>query len=485
MSGQRWSARIDPSWDDAQWHVAARHALAARVPPDAMDWRTDGEDVLLDSADVLQATPIAPLPRVPRSFLALAGQVACHRDAQRFHLLYRLLWRMTHGGEHDVLGNPADGDVRRLHALAQDVRRASHKMKAFVRFREVPGEHDRFVAWFEPEHRVVDRVAPFFARRFAGMRWAILTPERSAVWDGSALRFAAGATRADAPRDDAGEALWRAYYAHIFNPARLNPTMMRKEMPQRYWKHLPEAALIPELTRGAGARVRDMAERMHVPPRRRIPQPIPATREQAGDAERSLDALRAAARGCRACPLWEPATQTVFGEGPEDARILLLGEQPGDMEDLTGRPFVGPAGCLLDRALSELGLDRGQMYLTNAVKHFRFERRGKFRLHRNPEPSHVQACRTWLAKEIERVRPDVIVCLGATAALAVFGARFRLMEQRGVWQALHDGTHAFATVHPAWVLRQHDEHAERAYRAFVEDLRLLADLAETRATAAD
>lgn len=186
-----------------------------------------------------------------------------------------------------------------------------------------------------------------------------------------------------------------------------------------------------------------------------------------------MASLRSAAQGCRACPLWEPATQTVFGEGPEDARILVLGEQPGDMEDLSGRPFVGPAGKLLDRALAELGIDRSQLYLTNAVKHFRFERRGKVRLHRNPEASHVQACRSWLAGEIERLRPQVIVCLGSTAALAVFGAGFRLMEQRGTWQTLHDGTLAFASVHPAWILRQPAGEQAGAYRRWLDDLRML------------
>ncbi|RZA15124.1 MAG: uracil-DNA glycosylase, partial [Lysobacteraceae bacterium] len=189
----------------------------------------------------------------------------------------------------------------------------------------------------------------------------------------------------------------------------------------------------------------------------------------------SLASLRIAARDCRACPLWEPATQTVFGEGPEAARILVLGEQPGDMEDLSGRPFVGPSGRLLDRALVELGIDRSQLYLTNAVKHFRFERRGKVRLHRNPEASHVQACRGWLAGEIERVRPQVIACLGGTAALALFGQGFRLMEQRGMWQALHDGTRAFATVHPAWILRQPAAAQAGAYAGWVADLRLLLD----------
>ena len=191
----------------------------------------------------------------------------------------------------------------------------------------------------------------------------------------------------------------------------------------------------------------------------------------------SLDALRDAAAGCKRCDLWKPATQTVFGAGPAKARILLVGEQPGDAEDLAGLPFVGPAGGMLDRALEELGLDRRRMYVTNAVKHFKFERRGKVRLHKSPNPAEQRACRLWLEGEIERIRPKVVVCLGAIAARNVLGTKFGLMKQRGTWQALPVGTRAFATVHPSWILRQRDsESRDAAYRGFVADLALLLDL---------
>lgn len=467
-----WSARVEPGWSLEAFREAARAALRADIAPHGIDWTADAQAGLLVLPDVRTAPAVHPSPRVPRAFPGLAATVLCHRDPQRHALLYRLLWRLRSGEPH-LLATPTDADLRRALQLAQEVRRDAHKMKAFVRFREVPGQPDHFVAWFEPQHQILQRVGPFFARRFAGMHWAILTPEASAVWDRETLRYGPGGAPGDAPAEDAGEELWRTYYAHIFNPARLNPRMMRQEMPQRYWKHLPEARLLPELVRGAGVRVREMAEREHAAPRRRIPAPIVQPPTDEALREQSLAALRQAAQRCRACPLWEPATQTVFGEGPEDARTLVLGEQPGDMEDLSGRPFVGPAGRLLDRALAELGIDRTQLYLTNAVKHFRFERRGRHRLHRNPEPSHVQACRGWLAGEIERLRPQLIVCLGATAALAVFGAGFRLMERRGTWERLHDGTLALATVHPAWILRQPPARQAEAYANWVDDLRLL------------
>jgi len=190
----------------------------------------------------------------------------------------------------------------------------------------------------------------------------------------------------------------------------------------------------------------------------------------------SLAALRDAAAGCKRCPLWKPATQTVFGEGPANAKVLVVGEQPGDAEDLAGQPFVGPAGKLFDRALEELGIDRGRFYVTNAVKHFKFERRGKVRLHRSPNPAEQRACRLWLEGELARIRPDIVVCLGAIASRNVLGTAFKLMRQRGTWQTLPDGTRAFATMHPSAVLRQRDSASRaRAYRDFVADLALLLD----------
>ncbi len=211
--------------------------------------------------------------------------------------------------------------------------------------------------------------------------------------------------------------------------------------------------------------------RRATPRRRAVPPgsaPVPV--------DDSLDALRDAAAGCKRCDLWKPATQTVFGAGPDNARILVVGEQPGDAEDLSGVPFVGPSGQIFDRALEELGLDRRRMYVTNAVKHFKFERRGKVRLHKSPNPGEQRACRVWLEGELARIRPDVVVCLGAIAARNIFGTKFGLMKQRGTWQALPDGTRAFATVHPSWILRQRDsESRETAYRGFVADLALLLD----------
>ena len=464
-------AHVDPPWDASAWRVQARAALRAQIAPENIVWNTGAQGALLDGADVVEQAPVCDAPNVPKDFLTLAASVVCHRDPHRHALLYRLLWRIAHG-EPQLLARVTDPDMHRAVEMSKSVRRDSHKMKAFVRFREVPGEDNAFVAWFEPDHFIVDRIAPFFMRRFAGMRWAILTPYRSVAWDGAALAFGDGRTRADAPADDAQESLWRTYYASIFNPARLNPDMMRQEMAQKYWKLLPEAHLFPTLMRDANQRTHAMRERAPEPTRRRIPDAVPAPTI----IEPGLRGLRQAAKTCRRCPLWEPATQTVFGDGPENARIMLIGEQPGDEEDLTGRPFVGPSGKLLDRALREIGIDRTQLYVTNAVKHFRFELRGKRRLHRNPEREHERACAVWLEGEFALVKPEIVVCLGASAARAIFGAAFRLTDERGRWQTTPGGLRAFVTVHPSSILRTDASQRENAYAAFVNDLRLLSTL---------
>lgn len=186
----------------------------------------------------------------------------------------------------------------------------------------------------------------------------------------------------------------------------------------------------------------------------------------------SLPALRRAANDCKGCPLWEPATQTVFGQGPAQARMMLVGEQPGNEEDLQGQPFVGPAGRLLDRALELAAIDREEIYLTNAVKHFKFTLQGKRRLHKKPAGHEIRACLPWLHQELELVRPDVLVCLGATAAQALLGASFRVTRQRGVPVESALARCVIATVHPSAILRSRSaEERERELERFVDDLR--------------
>lgn len=358
----------------------------------------------------------------------------------------------------------ADTLLRRLDRMAKAVRRDMHKMRAFLRFREVAGgEWPRYVAWFEPEHHIVRANAGFFVRRFASMRWSILTRDLSIHWDGETLSEGPGATRAEAPEGDPVEAAWKTYYASIFNPARVKVGAMLKEMPRKYWKNMPETALVPALLKGAQARETGMVAASAV----RI----------GGNVEKSWAAVRAEAMGCTRCDLYKCGTQTVFGEGPLDARILFVGEQPGDQEDLAGRPFVGPAGQLFDRALAEAGIDRKRTYVTNAVKHFKFERRGKRRIHEKPNAGEIAACRWWLQQELALIRPPLVVALGATAARSVFGKAVTISELRGGAHPLPEGGEAWVTVHPSFLLRVRDDK-EAEYARFVEDLQRIRERAK-------
>jgi DNA polymerase len=209
-------------------------------------------------------------------------------------------------------------------------------------------------------------------------------------------------------------------------------------------------------------------------PQRREQHPM--TRTTSTD----LSALRDEASHCRACPLWEPATQTVFGEGPAHARVMLVGEQPGDKEDLAGKPFVGPAGQMLDRALQEAGIDRAKVYVTNAVKHFKFVPRGKIRLHQKPTTPEILACRPWYERELAAIRPKLVVAMGATAAQSVLGKTTPINKTRGRLIDLDHGLKALVTVHPSYLLRLPDAEAKaREYERFVDDLRLIADHLKT------
>jgi uracil-DNA glycosylase family protein len=191
-------------------------------------------------------------------------------------------------------------------------------------------------------------------------------------------------------------------------------------------------------------------------------------------ADKNLDELRKDAAGCRACDLWKTGTQTVFGEGSADAEVMLVGEQPGDREDLEGKPFVGPAGRLLDTALEQAGIDRSRVYVTNVVKHFKWRPRGKRRIHQKPNMEEIGACRRWLEAELETVKPRVIVCLGATAAQALLGRQFRVSRQRGEFVDSPLADRVTATVHPSSILRADDEDREAAMAEFVKDLSTVA-----------
>jgi len=442
------------------WRDAARDLAEAGVPAEAVVWQVEGGDPDLFGGDGA-ATPGASFP-VPRNFVGLAKSVICHSDPERFALLYAMLLRLK--SNRHALDDEADPVVRRLNDLAKAVRRDIHKMHAFVRFREIdtPGEAGRFVAFFEPEHHIVRRAASFFVERFANMRWSILTPELSIHWDGQTLSEGPGATRADAPAGDPLEEMWRTYYASIFNPARLKVGAMLREMPKKYWRNMPETSLVQPLIAGAQARETQMIQRSAEAAEALAPRT---------NTRAAWDELLEDARKCTRCDLYKHATQTVFGEGPLDATIMFVGEQPGDQEDLAGRPFVGPAGQLFDAALEKAGIDRSTVYVTNAVKHFKFEQRGKKRIHAKPGAGEIEACRWWISQERELIRPPVTVALGATAAHSLFGKTMAIGRNRGVSLQLADGSECWITVHPSFLLRipEEDRRLEEK-KLFLRDL---------------
>ncbi len=463
---------LETPGDFGEWRRAARSLLADGIAPEDISWRGGGEGASLFGEAAAVPPPSGALS-LPRELVAIAERVICYRDAAVPARLYRVLWRALQ--DRRLLERRTDVDVDWLMKADKAIRRDVHKMHAFVRFRRLgeDGERERFAAWFEPAHRILRLTAPFFQRRFTGMDWAIVTPDARAIWEDEALRYGPGGTRDEVPESDVVEDQWRTYYGAIFNPARVNIAAMRAEMPKKYWHNLPEAQDIARLLAGAEARVERMravavsaANARTEKWRKRVTDDDAST-----EALDTLDAIARALDRCTRCPLYCDATQAVAGEGPATARIMLVGEQPGDQEDLQGRPFVGPAGQVLNEALDEAGMDRRRLFLTNAVKHFKFEPRGKRRLHQNPTAAEIDLCRWWLDKERALVRPDVIVTLGGSALRGVTGRSATIASMRGSVHDLEDGTKLIATVHPSFLLRLPDrERAAKERDMFVADL---------------
>ncbi len=423
---------LDGQTDWHGWRTATRALVLSKVPPEDVHWavRSDAHD----GGNELPAG--ANGFHVPRTLVTLASLALQARDPQRFALLYRLVWRANEGEK--VLQLTDDTDLHRLHRLAYAVRAEAHRMRTMLRFLDVEeNSNHRFVGWYAPAHYVLEANAQLIARRFPNLLFSIVTPDGGAHWNGAELRFGEGA---DAFVDDAALARWwQAHHARLWREARAGAS-------------IPEAESLDEAPR---------------PPDR--PALGPVVLPVHADPQ-TLEATDSAA-ACRRCPLHQTATQTVFGEGPEGASVMFVGEQPGDQEDVIGRPFVGPAGQMLDRAMEEAGIDRRTVYVTNAVKHFKFTMRGKRRLHQSPEAPEIQACRFWLDVERVQLRPKLLVLMGGTAARAVLARPVTIGRERGRPFHMADGQLAFVTVHPSFLLRVPDEDAKaREYRAFVRDL---------------
>jgi uracil-DNA glycosylase len=478
---------VDPGNDFASWRAVAKDLLAADVPPDQVIFEKEEG---LFSALQAESVPYqsSPAAKVPAAFLDLAKGASCHADESRWALLYRILWRIVKGGEHRLCEISSDPDIAKAVIMRKNVSREIHKMHAFVRFRLVDADEqsgrERFTAWFEPDHWIVEAGAPFFRGRFANMDWSIFTPKGCAHWNGEALVFTKGIAADPIGEGDAMEEHWKTYYRNIFNPARLKVKMMQTEMPKKYWKNLPEAELIDELIQGSKSRVGSMhGEALR--PAKAAPQNryLGSLREMSAapacsgpEEGQGLSEMKKSAANCQACPLWNGATGTVFGEGPADARIMIVGEQPGDKEDIAGRVFVGPAGKILDKALVEAGLVREEIYITNAVKHFKWTPqdtpRGKIRLHQSPEKGEIEACRPWVLAELNRISPDVLILLGSSAGHSLLGREVKVLSERGLIDAPHLAKKVILTVRPSYLLRAGDVGSRAAdMKNFVEDLR--------------
>lgn len=454
-----------PCADDFDvWRDHARTFVQHGVAPNSIVWAEPGA-----TGDLFDEAPALPVPmpdalpvRASKSFVELAKSAILHTNPERFAMLYRLLWRLQ--GNPRAMEDRADRDVGRLHELARQVRRDIHKMRAFVRFRIVdegdePEAPERYVAWFEPEHHILRANAGFFVRRFAAMRWSILTPKGALHWDGRVLEEGPPALRSDAPTGDETEDLWRIYYASIFNPARLKIGAMLKEMPRKYWHNMPETALIPQLVAGARARESTMIETGTM---------------EFGERPGTMSAIERAVHTCRNCPIGLLENEAVMGEGPGDAVLMIVGEQPGDQEDVAGRPFVGPAGKVLDQYLERAGIDRRTAYLTNAVKHFKYVQRGKRRLHQSPTAKEIDICRWWLESERKLVRPKLVLALGASAARGVLGRTVGISRERGRPHPLEDGGELWITAHPSYLLRLDGKAQKEQERLFQADLAAVA-----------
>lgn len=440
-----------PQMDFETWRTKAREYLLKGLKPKPDLWE-DSQSLMLDLMVGEDSNVKGKSPKVPAEFLKLAETVSYAKDHDRWHLLYSLLYRLNYENS-DLLKVIVDDEVIRLNNLNKSIKRDIHKMHAFVRFKKVDidGE-EKYFAWHQAEHFTVKPGTPFFVRRFGDKPWSIFTPFESAHWDLKELTFGEGMEQRDFKVTDPFDEMWKTYYKSIYNPARLKIKMMKTEMAPKYWAGLPEAEIIRELIQATPKRLQDMAAQETF-----LAKP-PVTKD--------WSELKQAALQCQACPLYKEAHQTVFGEGDINSPIMIVGEQPGDEEDTQGKPFVGPAGQLFDSILDELGVDRSKIYITNAVKHFKWTpkivRDKKIRLHKKASGQEMHACKPWLEAEIAQIKPKVIIALGVTAGTALWGRLVKLQEERGEFH----NTGPFAPLqliswHPSAILRAANDEDRR------------------------
>lgn len=473
---------IEPSF--AAWRRTARDLLRQEIAPAQIEWVEAEKGEANRTGHALAANRTAQTagpnvtPTIPRELLARLRTAACYRAADRWSLLYRILWRWTHGERHALsIGDP---DGERLDRRIQSVENEIEDMLTLTLFRRRDPSmgHPEFVGWYEPHHDTLERAAARFAERTGDSTWMLATPQGAAFWNGMLLRIGrpesedgmqatpaltealtevlpevlpelapkvlpATAMTGEAITSASAEALWLAYYASVFNaePA---------PVPLRYWRTPPAGPPLPahlareRSRRGAQSGVVSVPEKPPV----EYSALTPPLSEPGGPLAT-----------CRRCALWRNAHQAVEGTGPAQAALMVVGEQPGEYENQHGKPFTGPAGQLLDTVLARAGLEREALYLTYAVKHYKWETLGnapggaleRQRVHRTPAPREVEACQYWLDRELAQVAPRVVVTLGATALKALTGAHVMLSEYLGQTIA-RDGRWIVPTWHPSYAL---------------------------------
>ncbi|QQC67116.1 UdgX family uracil-DNA binding protein [Paraburkholderia ginsengisoli] len=479
---------IEPTF--AAWRRAARALLRQGIEPGLVEWveveRDEAEDravvaerdarlkdVVGSAGAVASAGSAASTatgasnhpsstapstPAIPRELLGQLQTAACYRAADRWALLYRILWRWTHG-ERDVI-ELHDPDGAQLNQRVQSIEHETADLLDFTLFRRRDPSIGlpEFVGWYEPRHDLLERAAEKFAKPMGDSTWMLATPHGAAFWNGMLLRIdqtAAKQTAAqreqatpalppdamtgEAITSEPTEALWLAYYASVFN-ARPTP------MPLRYWRTPPAGPPLPAQLARERSRAGAQDAVITVPETAPVEDSAltPPLHEPTGPLAT-----------CRRCALWRNAKQAVAGVGSADATIMAVGEQPGEYENQHGEPFTGPAGQLLDAVLARAGLERATLYLTYAVKHYKWETFDQQRVHRMPERREVEACEHWLQQELTRVEPRAIVTLGATALKALTGAHVNLSEYLGQTIA-HRGRLIVPTWHPSYALRTAD-----------------------------
>ena len=474
--------------DFDEWRTIARLLLQEEMRPEDVFWHYHSAPTLFDSepasppSEKYQPSQRSQEFLVPKQFINLAKNVICHESEDSAALLYRLLYRLQQ--DKTVLERIYDIDtataLSRQKAVCHDI----HHMHAFLRFKEIDNLGDDtfrrcFTAWYEPQHFIITEAIPFFSRRFSDMDWQILTPKGSAFYFNKRLFFGEPIFKKPQNKDQTEE-LWKTYFASIFNPARLKVKTMQSHMPKKYWSNLPEAQMIDSLIGNAETRIEKM-ERQPVlqPPlfhsrlSKRCAQNILQTNLKSQAKLGTLDHLNKGVKSCKRCPLHCSATQAVCGEGPENASLMIVGEQPGDREDLVGRPFIGPAGQIFEKAAYKAHIQRNEVYITNAVKHFKYELKGRKRLHKRADRSEVEHCRWWLMKEIDLVKPKLIVAMGKTALFSLTGLNEPITGLVGKILETEEKSPILVTFHPSYLLRIKSEELKKQETArFEQSLQL-------------